>query len=98
MLDKHNNLRAKIANGQESGQPSAVNMKKLKWSEELARIAQRWADQCPQNHDKNRRSPMFQFEPGQNIADQWSSENSFDWDLEERVQDWYDEAQWAQIS
>ena len=36
LLNKHNELRAKVANGQETGQPSATNMKKLKWSDELA--------------------------------------------------------------
>ena len=36
ILDKHNELRSKVANGQEAGQPSAANMKKLKWDDELA--------------------------------------------------------------
>ena len=54
ILNKHNELRAKVANGQQIGQPSASNMKKLKWSPELAKIAQRWADQCPSYHDTNR--------------------------------------------
>ena len=36
ILDKHNELRAKVANGNEAGQPGASNMKKLKWSDELA--------------------------------------------------------------
>jgi uncharacterized protein YkwD len=54
VLNKHNELRAKVANGQQIGQPPAANMKKLKWSSELASIAQRWADQCPSYHDPNR--------------------------------------------
>ena len=54
ILNKHNELRAKVANGQQIGQPPAANMKKLKWSSELATIAQRWADQCPGYHDPNR--------------------------------------------
>ena len=36
LLDKHNELRAKVANGQQDGQPSAANMKKLVWDDELA--------------------------------------------------------------
>ena len=40
VLNKHNELRAKVANGQQIGQPPAANMKKLKWSSELATITQ----------------------------------------------------------
>ena len=38
-------------------QPAASNMYELKWSDELAKVAQRWTDQCPtfmNAHDKNR--------------------------------------------
>ena len=41
LLDKHNELRAKVANGLQDGQPSATNMKKLKWDTELARIGKK---------------------------------------------------------
>ena len=41
IVEKHNQLRALVANGGQVGQPSATNMKKLKWDSELARIAQR---------------------------------------------------------
>jgi len=56
LLDKHNALRAKVARGEETNgpQPAAANMKKLVWNEELAVIAQRWADQCIFEHDTNR--------------------------------------------
>lgn len=91
LLNKHNNLRAKIANGQQSGQPSAANMNKLVWSDELAKIAQRWADQCPLYHDQDRRTPDYQHQPGQNIAFSWSSVHNFDWGLTSKVQSWYDE-------
>merc|ERR1712013_499200 len=46
LLDKHNELRQKVASGGEAGQPGAANMKKLVWDDELATIAQRWTDQC----------------------------------------------------
>ena len=36
LLDKHNELRATVANGKQAGQPSAANMKKLVWDDELA--------------------------------------------------------------
>ena len=46
IVDKHNALRARIANGEETkgvggGQPSAANMMKMVWSDELAEVAQR---------------------------------------------------------
>ena len=83
----HNKFRAKVANGKQAGQPSAANMKKLKWSPELAKIAQRWVDQCPSYHDTNRMLPDFLYEPGQNIANSWSSlHNGFEFDLEAKIQ------------
>ena len=47
IVDKHNELRSKVANGQETrgvdgGQPKAANMRKLVWNDELAEIAQRY--------------------------------------------------------
>jgi len=46
MLDKHNELRRKLAKGEEESWPSAANMKKLTWSEELASSAQEQEEQC----------------------------------------------------
>ena len=60
ILDKHNQLRRRIARGEEGrglggrGQPPAADMRRLGWSEELAAVAQRWADQCTLGHDKVR--------------------------------------------
>ena len=56
MLDKHNELRRKVARGEETSgpQPAASNMRKLVWSPELEAVAQRWADQCTFGHDKKR--------------------------------------------
>ena len=75
IVDFHNKLRSKIANGEINGQPKASNMKKLKWNEELAKVAQMWANQCPNDHDPNRKSPGFTHEPGQNIADTWTTDS-----------------------
>lgn len=52
VLDKHNELRSKLARGEEAGQPTAANMRRLTWSAELEAVAQRWADQCTFGHDK----------------------------------------------
>jgi len=46
LLDKHNEMRQRVAAGTEPGQPTASNMMKLVWNEELETSAQRWADQC----------------------------------------------------
>jgi uncharacterized protein YkwD len=56
ILRVHNELRAKLANGQErrgrpGPQPSAADMEQMKWDEELASVAQRHADQCTFAHD-----------------------------------------------
>jgi hypothetical protein len=56
ILKTHNDQRRKVAMGQESqgaggGQPNAANIFELKWNDELARIAQKWADQCNFSHD-----------------------------------------------
>jgi len=58
ILDKHNELRRKVAKGEETevnAQPKASNMREMVWSDELAAIAQRWADQCEFGHDANRK-------------------------------------------
>jgi len=56
IVDRHNEVRRKVAKGEESNgnQPAASNMRMLKWNEELATTAQRWADQCTFGHDTAR--------------------------------------------
>ena len=46
IVAKHNALRSRVANGQETlgvggAQPTAANMRKMVWSDELATVAQR---------------------------------------------------------
>lgn len=79
IVNKHNQLRAKIANGKEQkgvdgSQPKAANMRQMVWNDQLAEVAQRWADQCkPTPHDKNRRTDEFSY-VGQNYA--WKSSSN----------------------
>ena len=47
-------LWQKVASGNEPDQPGAANMRKLRWNEELETSAQRWADQCRNEHDETR--------------------------------------------
>nr|CAD7425472.1 unnamed protein product [Timema monikensis] len=61
IVDTHNMLRNKVALGEEKKgrpgpQPPAANMMKLSWDEELATIAQIWAEQCTYGHDLCRNS------------------------------------------
>ena len=46
MLAKHNQLRRKLAKGEQENEPSAANMKKLVWNKKLASSAQEKVDQC----------------------------------------------------
>ncbi|GFG39137.1 hypothetical protein Cfor_06445, partial [Coptotermes formosanus] len=95
-LDAHNNVRKKIAKGQEtrgtSGpQPTAANMRKLVWDEELATVAQRWANQCTFQHDTCR--SVARFYVGQNLYISYTKgvtpSGQQNWTV--AVQAWYDE-------
>ncbi|XP_057668227.1 venom allergen 3-like isoform X2 [Diorhabda carinulata] len=76
IVDIHNDIRNHVASGLETkgklgNQPPATNMLQLEWSDELAKIAQRWADQCiPVNatkqHDTCKTTSQFD-NVGQNI-------------------------------
>ena len=61
IVNKHNELRRKVAKGEENrgvtgAQPPAANMNELVWDDEVAKMAQTWAEQCPaKSHDPNRK-------------------------------------------
>ena len=58
LLHMHNYYRDYLASGKESRtkdgslMPKAANMAVLTWNDELAKVAQRWANQCHFGHDK----------------------------------------------
>ncbi|KAI4491256.1 hypothetical protein M0802_010290 [Mischocyttarus mexicanus] len=54
ILDEHNRLRQLVALGQIHGQPGAANMMEMLWDDELADVAQKWADSCAEVHDNYR--------------------------------------------
>ncbi|KAK6191728.1 hypothetical protein SNE40_003335 [Patella caerulea] len=67
--------------------PPASNMLKMRWNDEIALIAQKWAEHCDMTHDGNKeRSVPARYSVGQNLAmgasgfqhavDLWQSENS----------------------
>jgi len=96
ILDRHNELRSYVALGLETNgaQPSASNMKKLVWNDEIAASAQRWADQCNFGHDSER-SKIDGTRVGQNVFIGWTSdERSYESVMEEidgGVDSWYNE-------
>lgn len=96
VVDAHNKLRSRVALGQETlgspgPQPPAANMHKLKWDDELAAIAQVWADQCNFGHDACR--SVGRFYVGQNVF-RSGSKGSPETDVQDwnsAVQSWYNE-------
>ncbi|XP_067940475.1 cysteine-rich venom protein pseudechetoxin-like [Watersipora subatra] len=74
IVNKHNQLRSSQGAG---------DMQKMVWDDEIASIAQRWADNCKNSHDEYRAIPG-RFSVGQNLA--WGYKT---WDG--AMQAWYDE-------
>ncbi|CAG2067731.1 unnamed protein product, partial [Timema podura] len=73
IVNEHNRLRNIVALGKESrGNPGITTQccqheeNGNSWNEELATIAQRWADQCKDGHDANRNT-LDKTYVGQNI-------------------------------
>ncbi|XP_044731394.1 scoloptoxin SSD552-like [Chrysoperla carnea] len=94
IVDKHNELRQKVASGGEDRLPSAANMKELVWDDELANIAQCYANKCVFQHMRCELSDgRGRF--GQNIYEGFEygkpDENSMSEDYPNFVQNWYDE-------
>jgi hypothetical protein len=86
-----------VATGRESrgssgGQPSAANMREMVWDEELAVVAQRWADQCTFDHDQER--SVVRFRVGQNVyVSSRSRDRANKEDVIKGIMGWYDEVQ-----
>ncbi|CAG2054148.1 unnamed protein product [Timema podura] len=64
IVNIHNRMRSDVALGKEmkgepGPQPQASDMMQMVWDDELARIAQQWADQCTPVHDDCRNVAMF---------------------------------------
>jgi len=70
-VDRMNKLRQKVASGKQAGMPAGT-IPDLKWDDGLAAIAQRWTDQCPDGHDKNRAIAQFPHGAGQNFYEGWA--------------------------
>lgn len=65
-------------------------MEEMAWDEELAVVAQRWADQCNFGHDQSR--DVQRFKVGQNVYEQSRSrDQALEISIREGVMGWYDE-------
>nr|XP_053651842.1 venom allergen 3 homolog [Cherax quadricarinatus] len=92
----HNTFRAKVASGREhrgdpGPQPQAANMYILHWNDELAVVAQAWANQCLFAHNgfEERRICSRNYMVGQNIYYHIGVDPSQNW--AEAVHQWYEE-------
>jgi len=88
MLDKHNQLRRKLAKGEQENEPSAANMKKLVWNKKLASSAQEKVDQC--GSIANVTFPEATFTKTWRLSHSDSNTTTTMGDFENIVQHWYD--------
>ncbi|XP_037783703.1 scoloptoxin SSD976-like [Penaeus monodon] len=96
ILEVHNTLRAKVARGEEGEgdagpQPSGADIRELVWNDELAQVAQAWAEQCKGGHDgyAKRRICSRSYAVGQNVFRKWSQNPDSVWT--EAIHAWYKE-------
>ncbi|XP_044004025.1 venom allergen 5-like [Aphidius gifuensis] len=94
ILNAHNKFRKFVASGKEKRgqggpQPAGI-IPPLKWDDNLAFTAQRWAIQCDWKHDSCRNDDRYQV--GQNLAKK-SGTNGYFNNMYNRVLQWYDEVE-----
>ncbi|KAH7968318.1 hypothetical protein HPB52_007708 [Rhipicephalus sanguineus] len=91
-LKAHNDLRSQVAQGRLSGFPTATNMHRLEWDDELAEVAQAFADQCKGQPDKQEQRITTKFQNvGQNFAHNLESTNDPVAGSASHVKEWFDQ-------
>jgi len=74
-LDAHNDIRSRVAqglvfdDGTDGTLPTAADMRKLEWDEDLATVAQDWADACTPGSNTDRTNDWFQLTGESNEPD-----------------------------
>ncbi|CAG9765268.1 unnamed protein product [Ceutorhynchus assimilis] len=89
IVDKHNELRMQIANGEIEGQPRGVNLKRLKYDEDLAAEAQEIANSCIFAHQQVTDDRWYAVGQNLYIKKSTAPSNESDWDT--AIQSWFDE-------
>ncbi|XP_077292836.1 uncharacterized protein LOC143915889 [Arctopsyche grandis] len=89
IVDTHNRMRQQIASGRLPGQPKASNMQKIVWDDQLADLAQSYADKMKFKHNKNRSDDRFMV--GENLYVSWSTGSNGASNWTEPINDWFEE-------
>ncbi|GAB6023582.1 hypothetical protein CHUAL_008353 [Chamberlinius hualienensis] len=91
ILNEHNKYRQRVALGINSNQPTAANMRQMEWDNELATLAQKWAEQCKTQHDCSDCRELPRFRVGQNIYMFASTADNTTTDWQTASWEWYKE-------
>ncbi|KAL1505675.1 hypothetical protein ABEB36_005181 [Hypothenemus hampei] len=89
IVDKHNELRQLIANGKVPGQPRGINLKRMKYDQNLAIEAQKIANTCIFAHKTVKDGRWHAV--GQNLYIQYSTAASKEVNWRAAIQSWFDE-------
>jgi len=89
-VDHHNRLRSRVASGL-TRHPPASNMRQLEWDGELARVAQRLADQCNFAHDCSDCRRVGRFTVGQNLYQSFTTRAEEKADWISAIESWFNE-------
>ncbi|GBP53519.1 Venom allergen 5.02 [Eumeta japonica] len=91
LVEGHNSRRLRIAQGDVPGQPAATDMTTMIWDEELAMKASRWARRGQFNHNPDRTIDSGRFETGENLYIYRTTDESYELDVDQALEDWFDE-------
>ncbi|XP_018014627.1 venom allergen 5 [Hyalella azteca] len=94
----HNEYRQKVAKGQETRgspgpQPAGKNIRELSWNDDLARTAQRWAEQFVLGHDCKKCNIVPDYSVGQNLYLEANSATIEKANWQKAIDSWTNEAE-----